>query len=160
LANGFLGFDLTSKRALLWDDGNTPFSSVNELAMGKAVVACLNHPAETANKHVYVSSVAPTQNQILQALEEATAAKWTVKHTTSAEQIDGAREALGKGDFSGAFSLVKAASWSNVPGLCQHFEVDEKEGLLNNVLGVESESLQETVKRVLGGKYDGSLYTE
>jgi hypothetical protein len=122
------------------------------------MVACLEHPAETANKHVYISSIAPTQNQILQAMEKATSTKWTVTHTTSKEQIDAAKEALGKGDFSGGFTLVKASSWSNLPELHQHFEVDEKERLLNDVLGVTTESVQDTVERVLAGEYSGAYY--
>jgi hypothetical protein len=126
--------------------------------LSKAVVACLEHPAETANKHVYISSVAPTQNQILQALEKATSTKWTVTHTTSKEQVDAAREALGKGEFSGAFALVKASCWSNLPGLHLHFEADEKERLLNDVLGVKTESVQETVERVLAGEYNSIHY--
>ncbi|KAF1808580.1 NAD(P)-binding protein [Eremomyces bilateralis CBS 781.70] len=158
LANGFLGFDLTSNRATIWDDGNTRFSCVNEAALGKAVVASLEHPAETANKHVYISSLNVTQNQILQALEHSTATTWAVKHTTSTEQIDAAREMLAKGDFAGGFTLVKASCWSNVPGLRQHFEVAEKERLMNDVLGVESESLQETVERVLAGERSGEYY--
>jgi len=158
LANGFLGFDLTSNRATIWDDGNTSFSSVNEEALGKAVVACLEHPVETANEYVYISSLATTQNQILQALEKVTSTKWTVKHTTSKEQIDMAREALVKGEFSGAYALVKASCWSNLLGLHQHFEIDEKERLLNDVLGVKRENVQETVERVLAGEYSGSHY--
>jgi hypothetical protein len=155
LTTGFLGFDLTSNRATIWDDGNTRFSSVSEATLSKAVVACLEHPVETANRHVYISSLVTTQNQILQTLEKATATKWTVKHSTSEEQINAAREALGRGEFSGAFTLVKASCWSNLPGLRQHFEVDEKEKLLNDVLGVKSESVQETVERVLAGEYSG-----
>jgi hypothetical protein len=158
LANGFLGYDLTSNRATIWDDGNTRFSCVNEAALGKAVVATLEHASETANKHVYISSLDVTQNQVLHALEHATATTWTVNHTTTTEQIDAAQDALAKGNFAGAFALVKAAFWSNLPGLRQYFEVDEKERLMNDVLGVESESLQETVKRVLEGEYSSKYY--
>lgn len=153
-----MGFDLTSNRATIWDDGNTRFSSVNEAALGKAVVACLEHPAETANKFVYISSLATTQNQILEALENATSTKWTVNRTTSKEQVNAAQEALSRGEFSGAFALVKASIWSNMPGLRQHFEVAEKERLLNDVLGVKSEGVQETVERVLAGENSGAYY--
>lgn len=153
-----MGFDLTSNRATIWDDGNTPFSAVNEEALGKAVAACLEHPTETANKYVYVSSLTTTQNQILQALEKATSTKWAVKNTTSKEKVDAAMAALASGEFAGAFELVKASTWSNLPGLHQNFEADEKERLLNDVLGVKSESVQETVERVLAGEYNGSFY--
>jgi hypothetical protein len=126
--------------------------------LGKAVVACIDHPSETANKYVYISSLGTTQNQILEALERATSTTWTVKHATSEMQINEAKEALGRGDFSGAFTLVKAASWSNLPELSSHFEVDERDSLFNEVLGVKSESIQQTVSRVLEGEYSGVYY--
>jgi len=160
LGNGFLGFDLTSNRATIWDDGETRFSCVNADALGKAVVSILEHPTETANNYVYVSSVVPTQNEILHALEKSTSTKWTVTHTTSKEQVDGGVEALKNGNFAGAFSLVKASSWGNLPGLNVHFETDEKERLLNDVLGVKTETVQETVERVLAGEYSSSHYVE
>ncbi|KAF2665417.1 NmrA-like family protein [Microthyrium microscopicum] len=160
LANGFAGFDLTSKRAVIWDDGETRFSSVSEDVLGKAIVASLEHPTETANKFIYISSLATTQNEILQALEKATFTKWTVKHTTTTEQLGAAQEALGKGDFSGAFTLVKAAFWSNLPGLHNHYEVDEKDGLFNEILNVKKDSLQEMVERVLAGEVQAGYYAE
>jgi hypothetical protein len=149
LANGFLGFDLTSNKAVIWDDGNTRFSSTTEADLGKAVVASLDHPAETANKFVYVSSVATTQNEILEALEKATSAKWDVTRVTTQEQLDTARELLGKGDASGAFTIVKGTCWGNLPGLRQHYEIDEKERFADDVLGIGGVSVQETVDGVL-----------
>jgi hypothetical protein len=158
LANGFLGFDLTTNKATIWDDGNTRFSTVNEATLSKAVVACLEHPADTTNKYVYVSSLAVTQNEILQALEKSTSKKWTIRQTTTSEEVNGAKEALSRGEFSGAFALVKASAWSNLPGLHQHFERDEKDLLLNDVLDVKSENVQETVQQVLAGEYNASQY--
>jgi hypothetical protein len=158
LANGFLGFDLTSHKATIWDDGNTRFSTVNEVTMSKAVVACLEHTEETINKYVYVSSLAVTQNEILQALEKSTSKKWTIRHTTSSGEVNTAREALSRGEFSGAFALVKASAWSNLPDLHQHFETDEKDLLLNNLLEVKKENVHETVDNVLAGDYNGSQY--
>ena len=150
LSNGFMGFDLANSQALIWDDGNTRFSGITEADLGKAVVGILNHPAETANKFVYVSSFSATQNETLEALEKATSTKWKVTRVSTEQQLSGAKEALGKGDMTGAYTLVKATTWSNLPGLKQHYEVDEKERLANGLLGLKGEeSVQAAVERVV-----------
>jgi hypothetical protein len=159
LSNGFIGFDLSTKRATIWDDGNTIFSGVNEEDLGKAVVGVLMHPAETANKFVYVSSLAVSPNEVLAALEKATSSKWNVTHVSTKEKLETAREQLTQGNFAGGFTIVKATVLGNVPGLQQHFEVDEKERLQNDILGVPRADLQKTVDDVLaGGQYSGVAY--
>jgi len=153
LSNGFMGFDLATSQALIWDDGNTRFSGITEADLGKAVVGILHHPAETANKFVYVSSLSATQNETLEAVEKATSTKWEVTRVSTEQQLSGAKEALDKGDMTGAYTLVKATSWSNLPGLKQHFDVDEKERLFNELLGLKGEeSLQATVERVVSSR--------
>ncbi|KIV99437.1 uncharacterized protein PV09_08868 [Verruconis gallopava] len=151
IANGFLGFDIGSKKALIWDDGNTRFSGLNEDDLGKAVIGCLEHPEETANKVVYASTMATTQNEILAALEKATSAKWDVERKTTEQQLREARESLDKGDFAGAFTMVKATLLGNLPGLEQHYEVDVKDKLANDILGLTRASLEETVNRLVAG---------
>lgn len=146
-----MGFDIGAKSALIWDDGNTRFSGVNQDDLGKAVVSILHAPDETANKFVYISSLTATQNETLEALEKATSAEWEVTRVTTTEQLDGAKEAVARGDFSGALTLVKATCWSNLPGLKQHFEVDEKDKLLNDLLGLDGQSVQATVEKVVAG---------
>ena len=159
LANGFIGFDLEHKRAMIWDDGNTIFSGLNEEDLGKAVVGVLKHPKETANQFVYASSIAASQKEILAALEQATSSKFEVSHVSTGAQLDGAREALGKGDFSGAFTIVKATVLGNAPGLQQHFEVEEKDRLKNDILGIKKTTVQDTVDRILAsGEYSGAYF--
>jgi nucleoside-diphosphate-sugar epimerase len=159
LSNGFIGFDLSTKRATIWDDGNAIFSGVNEEELGKAVVGVLKHPAETANKFVYVSSLAVSQSEILAALEKATSSKWDVTRVSTQEQLETARVQLSQGNFAGAFTIVKATILANVPGLKKHFEVDEQDRLQNKLLGVPEVDLQKTVDSVLaGGQYNGFAY--
>jgi len=67
--------------------------------------------------------------------------------------LSGAQEALGQGDFTEAYTLVKATCWSNIPGLKQHFEVDEKERLVNSLLRLTGEeNVQDTVERVVASR--------
>ncbi|KAJ4252839.1 hypothetical protein NW762_010745 [Fusarium torreyae] len=148
LANGFLGYDLEKRTATIWDDGDKKFTLINQKQLARAVVSILEHPQETTNRYLYVYSVETTQNEILAALEEATRAKWTVNSTSTNQQIAEAREKLGAGDFSGGFMLVRATTYSNVAGLRANYA--EERNLANGILGLEVESVQETVKRVVG----------
>ncbi|KAF2431991.1 NAD(P)-binding protein [Tothia fuscella] len=153
ISNGFMGFDLARKEATIWDDGNTRFSGINEGDLGKSVVNILHKPAETANQFIYISSLTATQNETLESLEKVTATKWKINRVNTAQQVSAAQEALGKGDFTGALTLVKATCWSNTPGLKQHFEVDEKERLANGLLGLErGETVQDTIERVVASR--------
>lgn len=106
----------------------------------------LKKPEETANKYLFISSVETTQKEILGALEETTGTKWTVNNTTTKEQVDAALQKLGVGDFSGALALVRATSYSDIPGLKSNYAKDEV--LANNLLGLRPASVAETVKHV------------
>lgn len=114
----------------------------------RAVIATLERPTETANKNLYIASVETSQNELLAALEKATASKWTVTQTTTDEQVSEGMARLGKGDMTGAFVLVKATSLGNTPNLRANYIRDEQ--LANDLLGLKLESVEETVKRVVG----------
>ncbi|PTB65733.1 NAD(P)-binding protein [Trichoderma citrinoviride] len=148
LRNGFLEYDLVNKTATIWDGGNKRFTLTNEKDLGKAVASVLQNAEETANKYLFVSSVETSQNEILAALEHATGAKWTVNNTTTKEQVDAAIQKLSAGDFSGAYALVRATSYSCTPGLKSNYATDED--LSNDLLGLKPTSVAETVKLVTG----------
>ncbi|KAL7944846.1 NAD(P)-binding protein [Trichoderma barbatum] len=135
LVNGFLEYDLTNKTATVWDGD-----------LGTAVASVLKKPEETANKYLFVSSVETTQNEVLAALETATSTKWAINNTTTREQIDAALQKIGAGDFSGAFTLVRATSYSNISGLKSNYAKEET--LSNDILGLKPASITKTVKRV------------
>ncbi|PCG93416.1 Hypothetical protein PENO1_082510 [Penicillium occitanis (nom. inval.)] len=147
LTSGFLGYDIPNRTATIWDGGDKRFTLVNERELGQSVISVLKHPQETANKYIYVSSVETTQKEILQALEGETASKWKVIDTTSDAQKSEAFKRLGDGDFSGAFILVRATSYANDPALHANYATDED--LSNDLLGLEPESVKQTIKRVL-----------
>ncbi len=111
------------------------------------MVAVLERPEQTANKNIFVASVETSQKEILTALEEATAVKWTVTETSTEKEVTKATEQLGRGDFTGAFALVRATSFGNIPGLRANYVRDEE--LSNKLLGLEPESTKETVARVV-----------
>ncbi|KAH6713520.1 NmrA-like family protein [Leptodontidium sp. MPI-SDFR-AT-0119] len=149
LKNGFLGFDLEARTATIWDKGTNQFTLTDDDQLGSAVLAVLDRPEQTVNKNIYVASFETSQKKILAALEEATGDKWTVTDTTTTREVAEASEKLGKGDFSGAFTLVRATSFANIPGLRANYGRDED--LSNELLGLKFGSVKETVSRVVGG---------
>ncbi|KAJ5680895.1 hypothetical protein N7536_012034 [Penicillium majusculum] len=147
LANGFLEFDIASHTATIWDEGNKSFTLTNQKALGDAVASALVHPDETRNQFLFIASVETTQKDILAALEEESGVKWTVNETTTDIQVTVAVKKLAAGDFSGAFSLVRATVYGNTPSLHSNYAKEEKLG--NNVLGLQFETVSDVVKRVL-----------
>lgn len=147
LNQGFLGFDLSSQTATIWDDGQTLFSATNQGDVGRAIVSVLHHPAETANRYFYVQTLVTSQKEILQSLQEITGGKWTVQHVTTDEQIKIGRQKVSEGDFMGLITLVQASAWGRVAGTRANYSVDEELG--NHVLGLPEGDLTSTVKQVL-----------
>ncbi|KAH7123263.1 NmrA-like family protein [Dactylonectria estremocensis] len=147
LETGFLGFDLAKHTATIWDDGSKVFTLTNKQQLVDAVVSVLEHHRETRNRYIYVYSVETSQNEILASLEKATGAKWDVTTTTTDEQIEAAGKLLSVGDFTGAFILVRATLFGSTAGLRSNYA--KEENLANGILGLETETVQETVDRVL-----------
>ncbi|KAI3058476.1 hypothetical protein CBS147352_1129 [Aspergillus niger] len=148
LESGFLGFDIKTKSAVIWDGGATSFTLTNEKQLGKAVVSVVLRPEETKNRFLYIASVETTQNEVLKTLEDVTGSQWTVTETTTEEQVAEGREKLGAGDFSGAFALVRATAFGNITGLKTNYVKYQK--LANGLLGLVMESIRETIERVAG----------
>jgi hypothetical protein len=73
----FMGFDLASHKALIYNTGCDTYSTTRLSSIGLAVKNSLlpANTAATANRYVYISSFTVTQNQILASLEKATGSK-------------------------------------------------------------------------------------
>lgn len=111
------------------------------------MVSILQHPVETANKYLYVETVAVSQKEILKSLGAATGQNWEVERVKTTEIVAMGKQLVASGDFTGNFLLVQASVWGNGSGLRQNFSVDES--LANDMLGVPKGDLDETVKRVV-----------
>lgn len=143
---GFLGFDIASKRATIYDAGDRPFTTTTSTQLGSAVVGVLTKPEAGKNKYVYVGSFTTTQNEVLSALESATGSKWTVEKTSSAEKVNlGKDRVVGRRDSSAIRPLVTAAMYHEKGGSDFESEV----GLSNDSLGLKKESLEQVVKSVV-----------
>ncbi|KAH7166518.1 hypothetical protein EDB81DRAFT_853144 [Dactylonectria macrodidyma] len=155
LSNG-LFFDWTLKRGntfvnpkehkyRLVDSGNEPFSASTLGFIGKAVVGILKNPAETANKYLSVAGNVLSQNDILQAVEKYTGAKFDVTHNTGAELEKIGDEKLARGDFSAFGPYLESFLFSDGSG-----HGLKPEDSANELLGLKQESLEETIKNALG----------
>jgi hypothetical protein len=134
-------------KATIWDSGAVKFSTTTRTTIGKAVVAVLANPVETANQYLYVSSFQITMNEFVASLKKATGVdEWDIEHVEGEGQIQLGRELLAQGKlWPGAGKLALAANV--IGGMGNDFAMDEK--LANEMLGLPKEDLDEVVERVL-----------
>lgn len=149
LKAGFIGFDINGRKAKIWDDGEVQFSAITVADLGKAVVEVLHKPEDTKNRYIFANSVTASHAEILKALEQATGQAWEIEHISTAADIAAGREQIASGNPFGMFKLVQASAWGNLPGLRQNFEVDEKEALANDVLGIQPTKIDVIVRDVV-----------
>jgi uncharacterized protein YbjT (DUF2867 family) len=74
--------DVKNKSVALYDGGERLFSTTTLASIGKAVVGVLRHPAETANRAVYVQDVAITPKQVRAIAEKVTGQTWQAKEVS------------------------------------------------------------------------------
>ncbi|KAI1332758.1 NAD(P)-binding protein [Xylariaceae sp. FL0255] len=100
-----MGFNLTTRRATIYDAGTEAFTGTTLEGIGQSVVGVLSHPAETANRFVKARSIKVSQNALLDAFSQATPSgmgqEWEVERSTTAELLlEGRRKhAAGEGGW-------------------------------------------------------------
>lgn len=142
-----MGFDLLNKTATLVDGGKTRFTTSTVSQIGRAIISVLKHPAETKNQLVCVESFTTTQAEVLAVLQKATGQDWKVRWESSEDlRLEGFKK-VGEGDILGGLALVITALVLGREGLEDHTSV--KGGIWNKRLGLEAESVEDTVRAVL-----------
>lgn len=141
------GFDVASKTVTFIDGGKTRFTSSNAAQISKSIIAVLTHPAETANRLVFVESFTTTQLEILTVLEEITGGKWNVVAKTSEDLRAEGYKAMVEGDLMGAGVRLITAAVLGKEALEDHTNVEG--GIWNEKLGLEGEDLEVELKRIL-----------
>ncbi|KPI36717.1 uncharacterized protein AB675_10071 [Cyphellophora attinorum] len=149
LKAGFLDFDISKRHVTLWDKGDTRYSAITVADLGNAVVGVLQHPSETANRYVFAHSVTASQREVLNVLEGQTRQKWNVEPVTTEDEVAKAQKALATGDYAAAVRLAQATAFSNLPNMQQDFDADEKDRVVNDLLGIEMKSVAAVVEEVL-----------
>jgi nucleoside-diphosphate-sugar epimerase len=142
LTGGLLKFDVRARKAYVLDGGNIKFSASNLDFIGKAVIKILEKPKETENKLLYVHSHHVTQLEVLEALEKVTGDKFERIDQDSEEELKVVRPKMLDGDGDAREEVV--AVWGVVAS-----DWKEKEGFANTLLGLQEESLEETIREVI-----------
>ncbi|KAL8648087.1 MAG: hypothetical protein Q9210_005186, partial [Variospora velana] len=148
LRTGFLGFDLQSSTATIYDSGDAEVNATTLADVGQAVVGILRHPKETANRYVYVQNAYFTQNQLLAAIEKSTGKKWTVNKRECAEARQTGGMKLSKGDMSGIPDIILGGLYTGEPAA--NYAKTRK--LDNELLGIKEYPLEELVDKVIKGQ--------
>lgn len=144
---GFLGFDIKSRTATIWDSGAKKWSTANLPTVGKAVVGVLSHPAETKNRYVWIESFCVSQNEVLAALEKATGEKWQINKVATEDQIREGREGMAKGVPMAIGKLIVGAILIDDEDAVMDFS--KTAPLDNEVLGLPKEDLQTAVDAIV-----------
>jgi putative NADH-flavin reductase len=144
LTCGLLKFHVKERKAYILDGGDVKFSASNLPFIGKAVVRVLERPEQTANKLLYVHSLHVTQLQVLAALEKVTGDKFERIDEDSEKGLSIVRPKMLEGDHDAREEVVAiwgvvAADWS------------KRETFSNELLGLQEDDLEETVRRVVAG---------
>ncbi|KAF2441674.1 isoflavone reductase family protein [Karstenula rhodostoma CBS 690.94] len=140
LGNSLLCFDVAQRKAYLQDGGDIKFSASNLPFIAKAVVKVLERPEETANKLLYIQSFHVSQNEVLAVLEKVTGDKFEIVHQKSEERLAELRPKMLEGDFHATEETV--GIWGLVAS-------DWEGRVANELLGLQEEDLEETVRKVL-----------
>jgi uncharacterized protein YbjT (DUF2867 family) len=155
---GLLGYDLQSKKARIWDDGNNRVNLSTLRTIGLAIAQILTDPTireDVRNQYVRISSVSTTQNEITAALEHVSGSKFELSHISSGEGKRIGQEKMAKGELSdkdpdydpssgGLFLLLQYVAFGD-----QEFVNWEKPGpFYLPVKDDSSESVLDIVKRV------------
>lgn len=149
MQKSFIGFDIPSRKATIFDEGAGKFNGTIMSTIGAAVVATVDRPALTANRYIFINSFLVTQSEILAALEKVMGEKWTTTHVSSEEMKKTGLEKLAKGDRSAAFDLIRAALFGGDEAMDY-----SKKGLMNEQLGLpKEEDLEQVIRNIVeGGK--------
>ena len=142
-----MGHDVKGQKAVIFNDGNTAWSTTTSSTIGLAVKNAMLIPEETVNKYLYIDSFAVSQNQVLASLELATGKKWQATQVDAEEQKVEGLEKVAKGDYTGAMSLIRYINC--VPGYGGNYL--EYQQSANELLSLPKQALDEVVAEILKG---------
>ncbi|KAF2655833.1 NAD(P)-binding protein [Lophiostoma macrostomum CBS 122681] len=149
---GMFDVDLNAHKATIWDGGNTKFRVANVRDIAEAVTSLVLNPQvrqQASNTIVHISSLETTQNEVLEAAEKATGAKFDVTHIESQTVWSDLQDKAARGDAGAIREVLTGSTVSKqIPS-----QIDEKADKWNALLlnGKKEETVEETVKRIVKG---------
>lgn len=145
-----MGFDVGSRRAVVYDDGVEAFSGTTLEGIGRAVVGVLRREEETRNRFVRVMSLRTCQRELLAAFEEVTGGKWEVERSSTRGLLERGREKMREGKGGWTLDLAVAQLFDEGQGRCLVAPSwEESDSVL---VGVKKESAVDIVKTVMASR--------
>ncbi|KAH9204258.1 hypothetical protein DL95DRAFT_377111 [Leptodontidium sp. 2 PMI_412] len=145
-AIGIIDFD--KHEAVLYDGGDSRFSTNSMAGVGKAIAQILKHPKETSNRMLRISEAILTQNKLLAIAKELKPEiTWKTTLVDTSEMMKEALASFGAGDFSPPVFMKFLGSTvfaGNRFGAA--YDVTD-----NELLGVEALS-DESLKKLVAGR--------
>lgn len=139
----FLGMHIAEKKFVLWDDGEGLFSTTTEENTALAVVNALTKKwEETANKVVWLSDFAVSQNQLLEAVERITGERFKTEHMDTESFIREKQAAAAAGDGGATYALIETGFVTGKYG--GHLENEGE--IMNDLLELPKQSFDEVMK--------------
>jgi uncharacterized protein YbjT (DUF2867 family) len=152
LKRGMWSINIPERKAVLNNVGNTKFNTTTLAQVGRGVSALLTLPDESLagfkNRSVYLSSFQTNQREILDSVLRATGTKesdWEVVTQEPEVTINAAREEVAKGNWQAFIGEFYTAHMQEGRG----GNYETKAAKDREVLGIQEESLDEAVKRVV-----------
>ena len=145
ITSGFMGFDVKTQKASLFNGGRHKWSTTTVSTIGLAVKNALLVRNETANAYLYIESVTVSQSEVVASLEKATGKTWEREQVDAEEAKRGGLEKMSKGDYSGVVPLIRYVN-------CVHGHGGnyvESRGSANGVLGLPKTTLDEEVRKLV-----------
>ncbi|KAJ4247851.1 hypothetical protein NW762_013061 [Fusarium torreyae] len=142
-----MGFDVKNRSAIIYDSGKEYFTGTTLQGIGQSVVGVLQHPDETANRHVAVISIKVCQNELLEAFQSGTGSEWDVQRSTTGELIDGARKKKENGVGGWILDLAIAQLYEDGKSRCLVAPTREESD--SGLLEIPEETPQSLVASIL-----------
>ena len=145
----FLHVYLRNRRADVLDDGNKKWSASTLSRVGEATARIILNLEETKNRMIYIQSFLVSQNEVIAAFERATGGgKFDVRALEAKAYEKEKKVKADDGDKEAVEDLVWLlgaldADWTG------------KEGFAMEMLGLEDEDLEETVKAIVEREGEG-----
>jgi nucleoside-diphosphate-sugar epimerase len=148
LKSGLLAVDVEEHKARVFDGGDIRFSATTLADIGLATARILERvgDARLSNKLVYVQSLATTQNELIEKVEDAMGSKFEVEQVSSDEYIKEQKGLLTGDDRKDGDAILELVS---VEGTVNADWEGKGDLLVNDVLGIPKRGLDQLVMEAL-----------
>lgn len=152
LKKGMWSIEISSKKATLYNVGDTKFNTSTQAQVGRAVAKLLSLPDEKLNtfnnRPLYVSSFLISQRDIFDSAVRATGTKesdWEITKQEPEEAIEASRKAVAAGNMMAFVGEFYTAHMQEGRG----GDYEDKASKDAAAIGLEKEDLDEVMKRVV-----------